>query len=131
GENAGRVAVLGDGWKYEAMMMTAIAAQAIEQLSWSAEVVCSTFHVPPYKIGVGGQPNYNNVQNLNLEYYTQCLQVHLEAAELCLDEGLGLDAYTGNRIGTEFDQDGLLRMDTKTQVEVLAGAKDFMTLNER
>ena len=34
-------------------------------------------------------------------------------------------------MGTEFDQDGLLRMDTKTQVDVLASAKDFMTLNER
>lgn len=131
GENAGRIAVLGDGLSYTPMMMNATDAQVIEQLQWSAEVVASTFHVPPYKIGVGGQPNYNNVQNLNLEYYTQCLQILLESAELCMDEGLGLDAYTGNRMGTEFDQDGLLRMDTKTQVDVLASAKDFMTLNER
>lgn len=131
GNNAGKVAVLGDGLKYEAMTMTASDAQMIEQLKWTAEVICSTFHVPPYKIGVGGLPNYNNVQNLNVEYYSQCLQQHIESAELCLDEGLGLDAYVGDRIGTEFDLDGLLRMDTKTQMEVLTEAKNLMTLDER
>lgn len=131
GENAGRIAVLGDGLKYEPMMMSATDAQVIDQLKWTAEVVCSTFHVPPYKIGVGGLPNYNNVQNLNVEYYSQCLQQHIESAELCLDEGLGLDAYTGSRIGTEFDLDGLLRMDSETQMRVLTDAKNLMTLDER
>lgn len=132
GANAGRIAVLGDGLKFEAMTMTADDAQMIQQLKWTASVVCSVFHVPLYKVAMGdGQPNYNNVQNLNVEYYSQCLQQHIEAAELCLDEGLGLDAYVGDRIGTEFDLDGLLRMDSKTQMETLAEAKNLMTLNER
>ncbi len=108
GKNSGKVAVLGDGLKYEAMKAKAVDAQLIEQLKWSAEVVCSTYHVPPYKIGVGQMPTYNNVQALNIEYYSQCLQVLIEAAELCLDEGLGM----GENIGTEFDVDNLLRMDT-------------------
>ena len=132
GANAGRIAVLGDNLRFEAMTMTADDAQMIEQLKWTAAVVCSVFHVPLYKVAMGeGQPNYNNVQNLNVEYYSQCLQQHIEAAELCLDEGLGLDAYVGDRIGTEFDLDGLLRMDSKTQMETLAEAKNLMTLNER
>ena len=44
------------------------------QLKWSAEVVCSVYHVPPYKVGVGALPSYNNVQALNVEYYSQALQ---------------------------------------------------------
>jgi hypothetical protein len=32
-------------------------------------------------------PPYTNVQALNVEYYSQCLQILIEAAELCLDEG--------------------------------------------
>jgi len=120
GANQGKVAVLGDGLHYEQMSMTATDAQLIEQLKWSAETVCSTFHVPPYKLGLGSMPTNNNVQSLNLEYYTQCLQVIIEAAELCLDEGLGIgEAYS---IGTEFDLDGLLRMDSTTQVSVLKEA---------
>lgn len=126
GESVGKVAVLGDGLAYEAMAVKAVDAQLIEQLKWSAEVVCSTYHVPPYKIGIGAQPAYNNVQALNTEYYSQCLQVLIESMELCLDEGLG----TGETLGTEFDIDNLLRMDSVTQMQVLKEGAGILTVNE-
>jgi phage portal protein BeeE len=63
-------------------------------------------------------PTYNNIQSLNVEYYSQCLQRLIEDIELCLDEGLGM----GENIGTEFDLDGLLRMDSVTQMSVLKEA---------
>ena len=101
----------------------------IEQLKWTAEVVCSTFHVPPYKLGIGNLPTNSNVQSLNVEYYSQCLQAHIESAELCLDEGLGIgEAFA---IGTEFDVDNLLRMDSSTQVDVVQKAKGVLTLDEQ
>jgi HK97 family phage portal protein len=108
GENRGKVAVLGDGLKFEKMVMTAVEAQIIDQLKWTSEVVCSTFHVPGYKVGVGAVPANSNVQSLNLEYYSQALQRLIEDAELCMDEGLGL----AEDLGTEFDIDNLLRMDS-------------------
>ena len=61
-------------------------------------------------------PSYNNVKALNTEYYSQCLQKLIEDIEICLDEGLGM---TGEKIGTEFDLDGLLRMDSVTQMQAL------------
>jgi len=118
GDNVGKVAVLGDNLKYEPLATKAVDAQLIEQLKWSAEVVCSTYHVPPYKIGIGEMPAFNNVQALNIEYYSQCLQVLIEAIELCLDEGL----ETGDKLGTEFDIENLLRMDGVTQMSVLKEA---------
>lgn len=127
GANAGKVAVLGDGLKYEQMATKAVDAQLIEQLKWSAEVVCSTYHVPPYKIGIGAQPTYNNVQALNTEYYSQCLQVLIESIELCLDEGLA----TGEALGTEFDLDNLLRMDSVTQMQVLKESAGILSPNEQ
>ncbi|GJD41322.1 phage portal protein [Methylobacterium bullatum] len=127
GANVGKVAVLGDGLRYEAMSVKAVDAQLIEQLKWSADVVCSTYHVPPYKIGIGQMPAYNNVQALNTEYYSQCLQVLMESIELCLDEGLGI----GEKLGTEFDTDNLLRMDSVTQMEVLEKSKGIMSPNEQ
>jgi HK97 family phage portal protein len=131
GEKAGRVAVLGDGLKFERMTMTSVESQMIEQLKWSAEVVCSTYHVPPYKIGVGALPSFNNVQALNTEYYSQCLQVLFESAEECLDEGLGIGGAWASKLGTEFDIENLLRMDTVTQFDVLEKAKSVLTLDER
>jgi HK97 family phage portal protein len=117
GANVGKVAVLGDGLKYEAMTVNAVDAQLIEQLKWSAETVCSCFHVPPYMIGVGPMPSYNNIEALNQQYYAQCLQSIIECIELCLDEGLGLTQIDGKTYGTEFDLDDLLRMDTATMIE--------------
>ena len=78
GENAGRIAVLTDGLKFEGMGMPADQAQLIEQLKWSAENVASVFHVPPFMIGIGAAPSFDNVEALNQQYYSQCLQTHIE-----------------------------------------------------
>lgn len=123
GDNAGKVAVAGDGLKFEPMRMTAVDAQLIEQLKWDAEVVCSTFHVPPFKVGLGQMPTYQNAEVLNQIYYSDCLQSLIEQFEACMDEGLGLDTPTSGRMmGVELDLDGLLRMDSATQVKSLAEA---------
>lgn len=116
GENVGRVAVLGDGLTYAGMSVNAVDAQLIEQLKWTSEDVAACFHVPAYMIGAGPPPVHANVQASNQQYYSQCLQGLIEALELCLDEGLGLNQVQGKTYGTEVDLDGLLRMDTATQV---------------
>lgn len=128
GTNRGKIAVAGDGLKYESMAQKAVDAQLIEQLKWTAEVVCGVYHVPAFMAGVGSEPSYNNVQNLTLRYYSQCLQVLIEAIEACLDEGLGMDGIT---IGTEFNLDDLLRMDTATQVDVATKMQGIAKLNEQ
>jgi HK97 family phage portal protein len=128
GANRGKVAVVGDGLKYESLAQKAVDAQLIEQLKWTAEVVCGVYHVPAFMVGVGTQPNYNNVQSLTLQYYSQCLQKLIEDIEACLDEGLGMDGVT---MGVEFDLDDLLRMDTATQFDVAQKAKGIATLDEQ
>lgn len=122
GENIGKVAVLGDGLKYEAMAVNAHDAQLIDQLKWTSETICSSFGVPAYMVGVGAAPLNNNVEALGQQYYSQCVQFHVESMELCLDEGLGLDNRKEGGVvyGVEFDLDDLLRMDTATQVKTLS-----------
>lgn len=123
GANAGRVAVLGGGLEYKAMSVNAVDAQLIDQLKMTAEIVCSAFHVPPYMVGVGAAPTYNNIEALNQQYYTQCLQALIENIELLLDEALGLtSSKDGKTLGTEFDLDDLLRMDTATQIKTWGDA---------
>ncbi len=116
GSNSGKVAILGDGLKFEPMRMSAVDSQTIQQLKWTAEIVCSVFHVPPYKIGVGTMPTFNNIEALQQDYYNTCLQTPIEEYEECKNEGLGLDGETR---GIELDLDGLIRMDTAAQVETL------------
>jgi len=117
GSNAGKIAILGDGLHFEPMAMTAENAQLAEQAGFSAQMICSAFGVPAFMVGVGGAPTYNNIEALNQQYYSQCLQKFFEAIELLCDEGLGLTDIVGKTYGTEFDLDDLLRMDTATLVE--------------
>lgn len=114
GENAGRVAVLGDGLSYQQMQMNSTDAQLIEQLKWDAEEIARVFHVPAYKVGVGNAPTYNNYQALNLDYYTTCLQPLTEAVEWCLWDGLSM--HEGLEV--HLDTGELLRMDSVTQMEL-------------
>lgn len=120
GTNAGRIAVLGDNLKYESMSVTAVDAQLIEQLKWDGSDVCAAFHVPPHMAGIAVAPTHANVQAMNMGYYTQCLQVLIEAIELCLVEALGLWNVPGRTYGVEFDIDQLLRMDTNTLYSTIA-----------
>ncbi len=116
--NLGRVAVLGDGLKFEPLgMMTAVDAQLIEQLRWTSENVCSCFHVPGYMVGIGPAPPYTDIQSMTLSYFNQALQNPIENRELLLQEGLELP----KPYSVEFDLDALLRMDSKTQMAI---AKD-------
>lgn len=121
-DKIGKVAVLGDGLKYEPMVMTASDAQLIDQLKWTADMVCSVFHVPGYMVGVGPAPSYNNVAALNQQYYSQCLQVQIESIEAHLDHGLQLSAEVGKKMFIELDLDDLIRTDVATQVDLLVKA---------
>ncbi|EFD1209681.1 phage portal protein, partial [Escherichia coli] len=74
GENAGKTAILSNGAKYNPTTFSPVDAQTVEQLKMTAEIVCSVFRVPAYKIGVGQPPSSDNVEALEQQYYSQCLQ---------------------------------------------------------
>lgn len=111
GENAGRTAILADGMKYEQFTITASDAQTVEQLKLTAQIVCAVFHVPEYKIGLGGNQTVSNTEALDRNYYSQCLQSHIESIEVLLDEAFDLS----DNEGFELDLKALLRMDTSTR----------------
>jgi HK97 family phage portal protein len=118
GTNAGKVAVLADGVKFQQLTMSAVDAQLIEQLKWDDEKICECFHVPGYKVGVGGMPPYGNLPQLNMDYFQSCLQVLIAKIESCLTEGLSLpDHYM-----IWVDESELLRMDELSRWEVYSKA---------
>lgn len=128
GENSGSVAVVGDGLKYEQLRMSSVDAQVIDQLNWTAVAICSAFQVPPHKVSVGPMPTHDNIEALTQDYYSECLQTHIEKMEQKLADGLGFP--TGTRL--ELDLEGLFRMDSGRKIDYLqrgvAGA--IMTPNE-
>ncbi len=127
GANSGRVAVLGDGLKFQQMMMSAEHAQLIDQLKYTVEDVGRAFHYPLFKL-TGIYPPYDSIEAIEIIYYKDCLQVLIEQFESSLNKGLGLDGVTRS---VQLDIDALWRMDTNTMFEQLDKAKNILTLNEQ
>lgn len=129
GNGAGKVAVLGDGLKFEAMSMTALDSQLIEQLKLTAEIVCALFKVNPYLAGISDKRPQETVEGIYLEYLQKTLQFHIESMEAVIDDSQNLD---GVNESIDLDTSNLLRMDTlnryKSHSEGLKAA--FKTINE-
>lgn len=115
GGKVGQTAVLGDGLTYQQMTMAAESSQLAEQLGISAVDVATAFGMPAYMVNQGPMPTNNNVEALQIQYYARALQTNIEDIELLLTEGLNVpDGYS-----YEFNLDGLQRMDSNSQMDVL------------
>jgi len=118
GANLGAIMVAGDGLKYEPLSVSAVDSQLIEQLKWTVETICSCYHVPAALIDSSHAPPYANSEPLTQQYYSQCLQSLMVSMELSLDEGLELP----RGLGTAFDIDDLIWMDTATKTKAAGDA---------
>ena len=117
GNNAGNIAVLSNNLKYEGLTISAVDAQLIDQLKYTAQQVCSCYHVPPALLDLGGDaPNVTDLEALLQKYHSQCIQSLLTNLETSLDEGLELKPP----YGTEFDIDDLIWMVTATKTKAAA-----------
>lgn len=112
--NYGKTAVMGNDVKYVPLNLSASDSQLLEQLKLSAEVVCSVFRVPMFKIGLSDLSQGVKAETLNEIYYTDCLQPYIEAIENLLDEHLNLDEFNYEVF---FDLDNLIRMDSLSKIE--------------
>lgn len=112
--NYGRTAIMGNDIKYVPLNISASDSQLLEQLKLSAEVVCSVFRVPAFKIGLVGLTQGVKAETLNEIYYTDCLQPYIEAIENLLDEHLNLAEF---HYEVFFDLDNLIRMDSLSKIE--------------
>lgn len=120
GDKVGKIAVLGDGMKFESLGITAVDAQMVEQGKYSATTICSTFHVPPFKVGIEAIPAGQKVEDMNAIYFADCLDSPMDAIQTLLGLGLGLDTpKDGVRYAVRFDLDDLLRMDSATMMNTI------------
>lgn len=112
GVNIGRLFVAGDGLEFKPFAMTADQSQLVEQLGWAVEDVARAFHYPIYKLDSSKLPPYsgNNIQTLQMQYLSDCLQKHVESIELLIEDAFNLPSG----MHVVLDTDVLLRMDTQT-----------------
>lgn len=126
GKNIGKLLVVGDGLEFKQFSIDAEKAQTKEQMEQAIDDVARAFRYPRWKLG-GSMPPYTKPDQAQTQYYVDCLQSHVEAIELCLDQGLELPSY----LGTEFDLDTLMRMDVEALYESNNKASGWMKVDEQ
>src|SRR5690606_4611361 len=114
GSNSGKVAIIGADMKFTPFAMKSIDAQMVEQMRYSDEQICQPFGIPPFKVGIGTIPSGLGVDGVNLMYYNDAPQPHIQHMEELLDDGLKIS----RPLGVELDTDPLLRMDEAKKAEV-------------
>lgn len=131
GDNINRIAVIGDGLKFQAFeaLTSAVDAQLIEQLNWTVADAARAFRYPLFKLDSKSMPPYAaGPEILSQMYYSDCLQPHIKNIE----DGLRIGLELPKPYDIEFDLDDLIRMDTKALYESIGkGVKDgWMAANE-
>ncbi|HKR45851.1 MAG TPA: phage portal protein [Paraburkholderia sp.] len=127
GENAGKVAVVGDDLKFMSLSSKSVDAQMVEQLRYSDEQICQPFGIPPFKVGLGTIPSGLGVDAINQLYYDDALQAHIQAMETLLTEGLNATPYK-----VDMDESVLMRMDSGKKADYHKTLSDasIETINE-
>lgn len=110
----GGVALVSGGVTYQALSVPAADSQLIENLKLSGEIVCTTFNVPSFMVGIGSAPS-GSVEYLNSRYFSACLQSYIESIENLLNEHI----ETPSNVTLEFDPRSLFRMDSNNQMSYL------------
>jgi len=126
GTNSGKIAVLGDGLKFEQTTVSAVDAQLIEQLNWSVLDIARAFRYPAYKLQAGPPIMAGSAEQLNLGYYSEALQPLIEAMEGVLNDGLELPGS----FQIEFDIEGLTRMDQEARFRSAGESLKVVSHNE-
>jgi HK97 family phage portal protein len=124
----GKTAIVGYGMKYQDIGTTAADSELNAQRDSTVATIAGCFGVPISYVDSSKQPPYANSEATQMQYLSQCLQVHMCSIETSLDEGLELPVP----YGTEFDIDALIWMDTATKTKAAADAigAGAMTVNE-
>lgn len=111
---AGKVAIIGADMKFTPFAMKSIDAQMIEQMRYSDIQICQPFGMPPFKVGIGDIPAGLGADGVNLMYYNDALQPHIQHMEELLDDGLKIE----RPLSVKLDIEPLMRMDEGKRADV-------------
>jgi len=109
--NAGKVAVLEEGMKFEALALSNEDAQFLGSRQFSIVEIARIFRLPPHKLMDLGRATWSNIEQMSMEYVNDSLMPWLERWEAALEDGL-LQENERDTYFIEHDISRLLRGDS-------------------
>jgi HK97 family phage portal protein len=122
--NAGKVAILEEGMKFNALTMPLEDAQFIETVRFSREQIAALFRVPPHMIGNLERATFSNIEQQSLEFAVYTLGPYLVKWEQAFANSLLMPSERAEYY-FKFNMDALLRGDSKARSEAYAAARQW------
>lgn len=125
------VAVLQEGMKVNVIGQTNVESQLIEQRTFQILEVCRILRLPPHKLMELSRATFSNIEQQNIQYYTETLRPWLVRWEQTIRRCL-IPAEERGKIFAEHSIEGLLRGDFKAQSEGFARLleKGVLSINQ-
>ena len=123
-DNAGRIAILEEGLKWEQVSVSPDDAQMLESRRFSVEALARIFRVPPPILGDYSSGNYASIVEIHRIFYSHCIVPWLNRWERALERAL-LSEDGRRQYELEFDADLLLRADMLTRYQSYRIAREI------
>lgn len=131
GSNQHRVAVLGNGMKWQQVGISPEDAQFLQTREYQAEDICRWFRVPPHMVGLTSKQTSwgTGIEQMSIGFVTYTLRPWLVRWSQAIQRDLILDT---SRYFADFVVEGLLRGDTTARYNAYAIARQWgwMSVND-
>jgi HK97 family phage portal protein len=130
-DKAGRIAVLQEGMEFQAMQMSAVDAQLLEQRQFQIAEVARWFNIPPHLLRDLSRATFGNIEHQSIEYKTYTIRPLAVAMQQEAHRKL-FSASEKPTHFTELDLDDLSLADLKSRYDAYAVARQngWMSANE-
>jgi HK97 family phage portal protein len=130
-DKAGRIAVLQEGMEFQAMQMSAVDAQLLEQRQFQIAEVARWFNIPPHLLRDLSRATFGNIEHQSIEYKTYTIRPLAVAMQQEAHRKLFSPSEKPTYF-TELDLDDLSLADLKSRYDAYAVARQngWMSANE-
>lgn len=120
--NAGKVAILEEGMKFERIAMPNNEAQFLETRKFQVSEICRMYRVPPHMVGDLEHATFSNIEHQSISFAVHTIRPWLVRIEQAMDKAL-LGENERGKYFIKFNMDGLMRGDYKSRMEGYAIAR--------
>lgn len=129
--NAGKVAILEEGMKFDRISVPNNEAQFLETRKFQVSEICRIFRVPPHLVGDLEHATFSNIEHQSISFAVHTIRPWLVRIEQSLNRAL-FSAMEKERFYVQFNIDGLMRGAYKERMEGYAIARQngWMSAND-
>lgn len=130
-KNAGKVAVLEEGMKYQQIGIPPEEAQFLETRKFQINEIARLYRVPPHMVGDLEKSSFSNIEQQSLEFVKYTLEPWVVRWEQAMSKALLLPAEKKTHF-IKLNVDGLLRGDYESRMNGYATARQngWMSAND-